>query len=219
MKSNIKSNDYQNFLDDLKGYYQENEQKEEENIPVGTRIRQIRQMQGVDSATLAKNAGIDHKYLEDVESLAIYPDLGTIIKITNALKVSTGSIFDLDSSRSYTIIRKIDRKKIMRSISGVKEHPDYEYLSLSSGVISRHMEAFIVTLKSNVYYTEELSTHEGEEFLYMLEGAMKIKLDDKEETLQQGDSIFYHSTIPHVLKSISPKPAILLAVLYTGYSS
>jgi len=81
------------------------------------------------------------------------------------------------------------------------------------------MEAFIVTLKSNVYYTEELSTHEGEEFLYMLEGAMKIKLDDKEETLQQGDSIFYHSTIPHVLKSISPKPAILLAVLYTGYSS
>jgi hypothetical protein len=33
-------------------------------------------MQGVDSATLAKLAGIDKKYLEDVESLAIYPDLG-----------------------------------------------------------------------------------------------------------------------------------------------
>ena len=65
MKSNIKSKDYQNFLDDLKGYYQENEQKEEENIPVGTRIRQIRQMQGVDSATLAKNAGIDKKYLAE----------------------------------------------------------------------------------------------------------------------------------------------------------
>jgi hypothetical protein len=41
MKSNIKSKDYQNFLDDLKGYYRKMSKKEEENIPVGTRIRQI----------------------------------------------------------------------------------------------------------------------------------------------------------------------------------
>lgn len=215
MKSNVKSKDYQDFLDDLKGYYEKHDQKEE-NIPVGTRIRKIREIQGMDIESLASIAGIDAKYLQDIESLKAFPDLGTIIRLSKALKISTGLIIDEQSGLPYVVIRKNERRKITRKISGKKDHPHYEYISLSSGVISRHMESFIVRLTSNVYYAQDLSSHEGEEFLYVLEGAMKIKLADKEETLHAGDSIFYHSTIPHTLKSISPKPAVILAVLYTG---
>lgn len=215
MKSNVKSKDYQDFLDDLKGYY-DTQNKKEEHLAVGTRIQKIREIQGLGIEQLAQMAGIDAKYLQDIESLKVFPDLGTIIGLSKALKISTGLIFDEQSGLPYVVIRKNERRKIARKISGRKDHPHYEYLSLSSGVISRHMESFIVRLTSNVYYTQELSSHEGEEFLYVLEGAMKIKLADKEETLYAGDSIFYHSTIPHTLKSISPKPAVLLAVVYTG---
>ncbi len=215
MKSNVKSKDYQDFLDDLKNYYDKHD-KEEENLSVGTRIQKIREIQGLGIEQLAQMTGIDAKYLQDIESLKVFPDLGTIIRLSKVLKISTGLIFDEQSGLPYVVIRKNERRKIARKISGKKDHPHYEYLSLSSGVISRHMESFIVRLTSNVYYTQELSSHEGEEFLYVLEGAMKIKLADKEETLNTGDSIFYHSTIPHTLKSISPKPAVLLAVVYTG---
>lgn len=83
----------------------------------------------------------------------MFPDLGTIIRLSKALKISTGLIFDDQSGLPYAVIRKNERRKILRKISGKKDHPHYEYLSLSSGVISRHMESFIVRLTSNVYYT------------------------------------------------------------------
>ena len=137
--------------------------------------------------------------------MKVFPDLGTIIRLSKALNISTGLIFDNQSGLPYTIIRKDERRKIARNISGKKSHPHYEYLSLSSDVISRHMESFIVRLTSNVYNTQEISSHEGEEFLYVLEGAIKIKLADKEETLSAGDSIFYAFTNSTCFKKYQPQ--------------
>lgn len=216
MKSNIQSVEYHSYLEDLKGYYGTSEDtKNEEAHPVGERIRKLREIQGMERAKLAKIAGITEQYLKDIEELNVFPDLGTIIKLSKALKTSTCFMLDADSGYSYSVVRKEDQKKIHRSVSGRKDKPEYEYVSLSLGVTSRHMESFIVTLREN-QYTDEPSIHEGEEFLYVLEGSLTIKLGNKEEILKEGDSIFYLSTIPHALKSNSDKPAVILAVLYTG---
>jgi transcriptional regulator with XRE-family HTH domain len=213
MKSNVQSTDYQNYLDDLKGYYGGQEQHEERR-PVGERVRSLREMQGMDAGKLADSAGIDRNYLLDIESLKVFPDLGTIIRLSKALKISTGFMLDSETGYSYSIVRRDARKRIDRSVSGKKDKPDYEYVALSTGVTSRHMESFIVTLIGNDY--AEPSAHDGEEFLYVLDGAMAIKLGQKEETLAAGDSIFYLSTVPHALKSLGDTPAVILAVVYTG---
>ncbi len=214
MKSNVQSADYRNYLEDLKGYYGGQEPMEERR-PVGIRIKALREMQRMDAAKLAGIAGIDEGYLRDIEELKVFPDLGTIIRLSKALKISTGFMFDADSGYSYSIVRSEDRRRIDRAVSGRREKPEYEYVSLSMGVTSRHMESFIVTLKGNEY-GDEPSTHEGEEFLYVLEGSLTIKLGRKEETLKEGDSIFYLSTVPHALKNSGDVNAVILAVVYTG---
>ncbi len=214
MRTNIKSRDYQEFLEDLNGYYQ-NQEGEQDSRPIGERIKSIREMQGLPLETLAKLSGIDEGYLGEIEALKVFPDLGTIIRLSKALKTSTGFILDPTTGYSYSVVRSEDRRNIKRTPSGRGDRPDYEYFSLSTGVISRHMESFIVTLTGDDY-EKEASTHDGEEFLYVLSGKMVIKLGGKEESLKEGDSIFYLSSVPHTLKNDGASPAVLLAVVYTG---
>lgn len=75
------------------------------------------------------------------------------------------------------------------------------------------MEPFMVTLVPSKA-KKELSTHEGQEFIYILEGAMEVTLEDFTDVLYPGDSIYYDSTIPHLVRCHGDKETVILAVLY-----
>ncbi|MBW2565830.1 MAG: cupin domain-containing protein [Deltaproteobacteria bacterium] len=62
---------------------------------------------------------------------------------------------------------------------------------------------------------KELSAHAGQEFIYILEGAMEVILEDHTDVLYPGDSIYYDSTVPHLVRCHGDKKTVILAVLYT----
>jgi len=74
------------------------------------------------------------------------------------------------------------------------------------------MEPFIVTLEPSV--EEEPSTHDGQEFIYVLQGSMEVRLDKEIHILEAGDSIYYDSTVPHLVKCYGNEKTRILAVLY-----
>jgi len=214
MKSKVQSDDYRNFLDDLTGFYQKEEKADAG--PLGARLKKIRELQSLSLDQLARMSGLAMDKLNGIEEQKIYPDLGTIIKLAKALRIATGFLLGEESGFSYSVVRKDDRKRIHRHTTGTASRPGYAYQSLATGVKDRHMETFIVTLSGEAQNTE-LSSHDGEEFLVVMEGAVKIMLGPKEEILNEGDSIYYHSTIPHaVMNNSAKKDAVLLAVLYAG---
>ncbi len=214
MRTQVTSEEYNNFLDDLSGYYQQQEKREDAGF-IGERLKKIRELQGISLEKLAKIAGVDERYLREIENVKVFPDIGTIIKLSKALRIATGLLLDDDSGYSYSVVRKEERKQIQRVPSGLKERPDYTYRSLSTGVKRRHMESFIVTLHEGGA-ADEMSVHDGEEFVLVLEGKVTVKLGGKEEVLDEGDSIYYLSSVPHLLKSAGKTPAEVLAVVYTG---
>ena len=57
--------------------------------------------------------------------------------------------------------------------------------------------------------------HEGEEFMYVLEGVHEFVYDNKRYILKEGDSIYFDSRIPHTGRSIGKKKAKILAVMYS----
>ena len=75
------------------------------------------------------------------------------------------------------------------------------------------MEALIVQLEENP--DDKMSVHEGEEFIYVLDGIVSLKIGDDIFELDRGDSVYYLSTTPHLVASKSGKTTIL-AVLYEG---
>jgi quercetin dioxygenase-like cupin family protein len=75
------------------------------------------------------------------------------------------------------------------------------------------MEPFIVTIQSDA--KQEKSAHEGEEFIYVLEGTLLLEYGADNQTLNAGDSVYYDSIVPHRVKSADDKPVRILAVVYT----
>jgi mannose-6-phosphate isomerase-like protein (cupin superfamily)/DNA-binding transcriptional regulator YiaG len=215
MKVMSESKEYKEYFDEVQGYYQDQEKKED-ITPIGKRLKELRKMQDMSLEQFSKISGIDKNKLKDIEDHRILPDLGTIVKLSKALRIGTSFLLGEKSGYSYSVMRKQERQNIQRFSTGSTDRPNYQYQSLASGIKDRHMETFLVNLTPDAGNTE-LSNHDGEEFLVVMEGAIKVVLGNKEETLKEGDSIYYLATIPHNVINASVKDkAVIMAVLYTG---
>jgi quercetin dioxygenase-like cupin family protein len=89
----------------------------------------------------------------------------------------------------------------------------YEYESLAPHKKDRHMEPFLVTLEP-AETEEERSTHDGQEFIFVLSGKMEVRLGEEVHILEPGDAIYYDSTVPHLVKCHGGETTKILAVLY-----
>jgi mannose-6-phosphate isomerase-like protein (cupin superfamily) len=119
-----------------------------------------------------------------------------------------------DELRPFTIVRRGDRKVVSRYDSKRDKHYGYGYESLAPYKKDRHMEPFLVTLEPAVT-EEERSTHDGQEFIFVLTGSMEVRLGEEIHVLEPGDAIYYDSTVPHLVKCHGQETTRILAVLYT----
>ena len=79
----------------------------------------------------------------------------------------------------------------------------------------RHMEPFIININAMNDADFVLSSHEGEEFIYVMEGTMEISYGQSSYLLNEGDSIYYDSIVPHHVHAYQGQEAKILAVVYT----
>ncbi|MDY0376306.1 MAG: XRE family transcriptional regulator [Desulfobacterium sp.] len=178
---------------------------------VGLRIKKLREKKGLSIDEVSNLTGFDSQRLKDIESGKVQPQLGTVMKLSRALDSALGRLVSGVGSQLYSITRKNERKKISRSTSH-KEHKNiYSYMSLAPEVQGRHMEALIVQLEENP--DKEVSVHNGEEFIYVLDGVAELSIGGKIYELEPGDSVYYLSTTPHLITGKNGR-ATILAVLY-----
>jgi transcriptional regulator with XRE-family HTH domain len=199
------------FFEDLTGKITEEKKASVEEI--GKRIKSIREEKGIDLAELSKMTGFDVQLLSKIENDEVQPQLGTMIKLSKALDSAFGRIVSGVGDRLYSITRHNERKIISRSTSHKGQRKAYTYMSLAPEVKGRHMEALLVQLEEDP--DEEISIHEGEEFIFVLDGTVKMKIGEDAFDLEPGDSVYYLSTTPHHISARSGKAAIL-ALLYGG---
>ncbi len=182
---------------------------------VGERIKKVREEKKLSLTDLAEKTGYSSALLSQIENHLLSPSLGTLIQIANALEVPLSKIFGEKKGHSYSIVRKNERKLISRFASKEGVNYGYTYESLGYDKKNRRMEPFIVTLEPATVKHEKLSSHSGEEFIYVLEGEMEVVLGNLRDTLSAGDSIYYDSTLPHRVACVGDTPAKILAVLFT----
>ncbi len=88
----------------------------------------------------------------------------------------------------------------------------YKYQSLAAGFIHRDADPFIVTVEPTdapMHY----NSHDGQEFNYVLEGRMMLSINGKELILNEGDSLYFNSKLPHGMKALDGKTVRFLAVI------
>jgi transcriptional regulator with XRE-family HTH domain len=194
------------------------EKSDFEEISVGEKIKSLRETKGFSLKELADLTGFSTALLSQMENHLVSPSLGTLIKLANAFGVKVGDFLGETQGEPFSIVRKDERKKVSRFASkdGVKY--GYSYESLGFDKKDRHMEPFIVTLEPATIKTSKTSVHDGEEFIFVLEGEMEVILGNHTDVLYPGDSIYYDSTIPHRVQCHQDKITKILAVLYSASS-
>ncbi len=192
------------------------ESKDFEEIRVGEKIKALREQKGLSLKEVADLTGFSTALLSQMENHLVSPSLGTIIKLARTLGIKVGDFFGETQGEPFTIVRKDERRNVSRFASKEGVKYGYSYESLGFEKKDRHMEPFIVTLEPATVKTSKTSVHEGEEFIFILEGEMEVILGNHTDVLYPGDSIYYDSTIPHRVQCHQDKETKILAVLYAA---
>ncbi|MFZ5867748.1 MAG: helix-turn-helix domain-containing protein [Thermodesulfobacteriota bacterium] len=184
--------------------------EQEAAVSHGQRLRASRESRGFTLQELSEKTGIAADVLGQVEAGETILPLGQLIKLSNALAMSM-SVLISEGEQAFTIVRADQRRRFARFGKSRQTSHGYEYESLAAGKKDRRMEPFIVTLQPAS--SDEPSTHDGQEFIYVLEGEMEVLVDDTREVLRPGDAVYYDSTSTHLVRAHGDKPAKILAVL------
>jgi quercetin dioxygenase-like cupin family protein len=186
--------------------------KQKESL--GDRIRKAREIHSLTFQELSDQTGIDADVLKRVEGNRMIPPLGDLVKLGKALETGMSYLISPGTDKPMTVLRADQRKETSRHLGKRAERYGYFYESLAPEKANRSMEPFIVTLTPS----EEVqpSTHDGQEFLFVLQGQMMVQVSGQKEYLEPGDAVYYDSTKPHFVKCVGGREAKILAVLHTG---
>jgi len=185
---------------------------------VGEKITSIRNQKNITVAELAERCGFTPGMMFKIEENEAIPSLGHLIKVARALGVRLGTFLDDMDQIGPVITRYGDEKKgISFSNKNSTSRLDLDFYAMASDKSGRHMEPFIVEINPAMSSDFAPSSHEGEEFIYVLTGKIEIFYGREVYTLSEGDSIYYDSVVDHHVKAANDTPAKILAVVYAPF--
>lgn len=169
---------------------------------VGEKIREMREKLKLDIEKLAEKTGYEPDYLRELEEGKVSPAVGALIQISRAMS--------LDSSELLA-----DEKKEARRKSHLKRTKAYSYKSLTPEDEDKHLWAYLVTLDPKKEHEMVAYKHEGEEFMFVIDGKVEVKVGEDIHIIKKGEHVHFNSGIQHHLKNLSSKVSTLIVVVYT----
>jgi transcriptional regulator with XRE-family HTH domain len=176
---------------------------------IAERIKGLRELSEISIEVLATELGIAVDLLQQYESGTVDIPVGFLHKVAQRFGIDLSVLLSGENPKLhvYCVVRKdkgmsVDRRK------------QYKYEELAANFVHKKAEPFIVRIDPEEEETPmEFNSHPGQEFNYVLEGTMKILVDNHEIILNEGDSIYYDSGYKHAMKAAMHRPVKFLAVV------
>jgi transcriptional regulator with XRE-family HTH domain len=169
---------------------------------LGLRLRLARTSRGLSLAEVAETVGISVGFLSAIERSAMSASVATLRNLAKFYKLNILDFFDQTGARQY-LVRPSERRQLKAS-EGVR----MELLAWGNPVMEPHLFHVAPGAGSG----EEEYSHEGEEFLFVLAGALNLVVDDTEYQLRKGDSFYFESSTPHRWSNPADREAVVLWV-------
>jgi len=168
---------------------------------IGLRLRSLRTRRGLSLAEVAKSVGVSVGFLSALERSQMSASIGTLRKLARFYKTNILDFFDAKTSNSHLV--RPEKRKVLEAGPGVR----MELLAWGNAVMEPHLFRIAPKAGSGDSYS-----HDGEEFLFVLRGELKIALDGQEYRLKRGDSFYFESPTPHTWLNPGPSEAWVLWV-------
>jgi mannose-6-phosphate isomerase-like protein (cupin superfamily) len=182
---------------------------------IGAKIAILRGVKNIDPEILAKKAALSVQQLNLIETGTSIPSLGVLIKITRALGIRLGTLLDDSEKEGPSIVRANERQQsVSFSTHEDKSREHLTFYAMAPKKAGRHMEPFIVDIVAGKHDHLPKSSHEGEEFIYVLEGKISIQYGTDIFNLEKDDSIYLDSIVEHLVTNPGPAEARILGIVY-----
>ena len=178
---------------------------------IATNIKKLRKQKKLTLQDLADRTGLTKGYLSKVERSEKAPPYSTLNKIAGALGIEVTSVLRRDFEPLQDARIALGKKGDERVIRETSQFSGYDYIVLASGKPGKNMEPFIIYAPFEI---TKMYEHEGEEFIYVMEGRLEFVYGKTTYRMEAGDHVYFDSCTPHSGRSIGEQKAKLMVVIY-----
>ena len=181
---------------------------------VTEKIKNLCAAKKISAEELAEGSGLTVPQVKRILEEERIPSLASIIKIARALGVRPGTFLDDSEAMGPVVTRHTKNFPTVTFTSHLTDdHSHMDFASLAAKKAGRNMEPFLIEIRP-IKGEKSFSSHEGEEFLYVLEGTLVVYYGKETYELHPGDSIYYDSIVDHLVTAGDNSTATILGVVY-----
>jgi transcriptional regulator with XRE-family HTH domain len=185
---------------------EKNNREIEHDALLGVRIRAARLSLGMTLEELAQKVAVTRSFLSQIERGLASPSLTTLRRIANDLGVPVFLLLSDGASPRNALVRKSGRRNLL--LPGATT--SYQLLSPD---LNRKMEMILTNLEVGSASCEEPLSHPGEECAFLLRGKVSVQVGSEEFIMEEGDTLYFDSTLPHRIVNLSGITAEIVSAI------
>ena len=173
-------------------------------LNLGNKIRNLRKQRALTLQEVSDLTGLSKPLLSQIENNIAAPPIATLIKISTALGVKISHFFrDQEMNDRIVVVKKDERYSVKKLFHHKNESKvGYRWESLAYPMVGKQMEPFVVEIEPRDEDDLLYNDHKGEEFHFVINGKVEFRSADQAHLLEEGDSLYFDSSIPHALRGI-----------------
>jgi transcriptional regulator with XRE-family HTH domain len=181
------------------------------------KIKRLRKNKKMTLKDLAQGTGLTESYLSRIENSRSSPPISTLSRVAEVLGTDITFLFQPEPENEnvnpdIVVVKNEDIDFENLTVGpNQKTFYQYSYIPLVKQKRGKNMQPYIVV--EDFEFGETL-THDGEEFVYILEGKIELLYGTEIYLLKKGDYAYFDSHIPHNARSIGEKKAKTLVIIY-----
>ncbi len=175
---------------------------------IAQRVKELREISDLTVAEVASKVELSPEEYEAYESGRVDMSISLLIKLSELYGVDTTTLLTGQAPRLS--VCALTRRNMGTTVKRAKH---YIYKNLAYNFNHRKIEPLLVTVEPGTNADMESNSHEGHEFDYVLQGALRLKVGDQDMILNEGDSAYYDSIHPHAMQAHGDKTCVFLAMV------
>ncbi|MBP1925572.1 transcriptional regulator with XRE-family HTH domain [Sedimentibacter acidaminivorans] len=175
----------------------------------GNKVRSLRKKKSMTIDDLSLKSGFTASYISQVERNLIEPSLSALSKICKVLEISP--YYFIDNDDNVIITRKEDRQKLLM---GENDKEIVYLLPINSEKKSKFkFDAYETKIEPGKWDSTNFIIIDSDKFVIIKKGTLLVKVNDDNEILQEGDSIYICSNTPHNIYNPTEEISEILCII------
>jgi len=180
----------------------------------GNKVRKLRKEQGMTIDDLSIKSGFTSSYISQVERNLIEPSLSALGKICKVLNISPYYFIENDEN-NVIITRKEDRQKLYMP----EDNKELQFIVPMNNENKSKVKfsVYKAIIKPGKWDSQNFTVIDSDKCVIIEKGTLLVAINDYNELLQEGDSIYICSNMPH--KMYNPTEEVIEIICITSQSA